>query len=323
MKKRVLITNNLPPAAFQKLSKKFQVTWNRKQLTEKQLTAKVKPYHALLTTLADPITHDVFNAGAHLRCVANFAVGVNNIDLEAAKEKGVWVTNTPDVLTEATADIAWALILACARRIPEGERMVRSGQFRGWHPLMLLGNDLTNKTLGLYGFGRIGKAVARRGRGWNMKVLYHQRRRESSRMEKRFNARYVPFNRILKDSDIISVNAPLTPETRHRFTLKEFKKMKSTAIFVNTARGPIHDERDLRQALQSKIITSAGLDVYEFEPRIDRRLLKLPNCVLLPHLGSGTVETRNRMALLAAENIERALNGHKPKTPVFNLRTKN
>jgi len=316
LKKTVLITNNLPAAAYQKLSRKFHVTWNQKQLTENQLASKAKNVHALLTTLADPVTRKVLSAAPRLQCVANYAVGYNNIDLQAAKEKGIWVTNTPNVLTEATADIAWALILACARRIPEGERLVRSGKFKGWHPLMLLGVDLTGKTLGLYGLGRIGQAVAMRGRGWGMKVLYHQRHRESRLVEKSLNAKFVPFEALLKKSDILSVNSPLTPETKGRFTLKEFKRMKPRSIFINTARGLIHDEKDLAEALKRGLIFSAGLDVYQFEPLVDPGLRRLNNCVLLPHLGSGTVETRNRMALLAAENIESVLLGRKPKTPV-------
>jgi glyoxylate reductase len=319
LKKRVLITNNLPIAAYQRLSKKFDVTWNKTQLTEKQLLAKVKPYHALLTTLADPVTAGVLNAASGLRCVANCAVGYNNIDLKKAKEKRIWVTNTPDVLTEATADIAWALLLSCARRIPEGEKMVRTGKFKGAHPLMLLGADLFGKTLGIYGFARIGKAVARRGRGWNMKVLYHQRRRESRQVEKAYNAKHVPFEELLKSSDFLSVNSPLTDETRHRFTRKEFYMMKKSAIFVNTGRGAIHREKDLIEALQKRRILSAGLDVYEFEPRIEKELLNLPNCTLLPHIGSATVETRDKMALLASTNIDLVLSGRRPKTPVFNL----
>ena len=319
MKKRVLITSEIPSAAFERLSKRFQVLWNKHQLTEAQLVGKVGPFHALLTSLADPITERVIRAAPHLQCVANYAVGFNNIDLTAAKDRRIWVTNTPEVLTDATADLAWALILSCARRVPEGERLVRAGQFKGIHALMLLGRELTGKTLGVYGFGRIGKAVARRGRGWDMKVLYHQRKREKPSVEKRYNARYVPFETLLKASDVLSVNAPLTPETRQRFTRREFRKMKKTAIFVNTGRGPIHREKDLAEALKKGWIFSAGLDVYEHEPKIDKGLLKLPNCTLLPHIGSANVETRDRMALLAAENIERALTGRKPKTPVFSL----
>ena len=319
MKKRVLITTEIPAAAFLKLSKRFQVTWNKHRLNETQLVQKVGPFHGLLTSLADPITEKVFQAAPQLECVANFAVGYNNIDLATAKKRGIWVTNTPDVLTEATADLTWALILSCARRVPEGERLVRSGKFKGVHALMLLGRELFGKTLGVYGFGRIGKAVAWRGRGWNMKVLYHQRKRESTSVEKRYNARYVPFETLVRSSDILSVNSPLTPETRHRFTRREFQQMKKTSLFVNTGRGPIHQEKDLAEALRKGWIFSAGLDVYEHEPKIDKGLLKLPNCTLLPHIGSANVETRDRMALLAAENIERVLTGQKPKTPVFTL----
>jgi len=251
-----------------------------------------------------------------LECVANYAVGYNNIDVKAAGEKGIWVTNTPEILTDATADIVWALILSCARRIPEGEKMVRSGKFKGWQALMLLGVNLMGKTLGIYGFGRIGKAVAWRGRGWNMKVLYHQRHRESPKIERRYNARYVSFERLLRDSDILSVNAPVTPETRDRFGLKEFQKMKRTGIFVNAARGSIHREKDLAMALREGLIFSAGLDVYEKEPKVDPTLIRLKNCTLLPHLGSGTIETRDKMALLAAQNIELVLEGQSPLTPV-------
>ncbi len=316
MKKRVFITNRLPIAAYQQLSKKFQVTWNKKQLSEAQLAVKIRPFHAILTTLADPITERVINAAPNLKCIANYAVGYNNIDLKAAQKRGIWVTNTPDVLTEATSDIVWALILACARRVPEGEKMVREGGFKGWDPLMLLGWELQGKTLGIYGFGRIGKAVARRGKGWNMPILYHQRHKESRNIEKRYNARFVSFETLLKQSDILSINAPLTPETRQRFTLKEFKRMKSKSIFINASRGPIHNEHDLATALQKGIIGTAGLDVYEFEPKINLKLLKLINCVLLPHLGSATVETRDAMARLTAENIEFVLFGRKPRTSI-------
>ncbi|HUO58104.1 MAG TPA: D-glycerate dehydrogenase [bacterium] len=316
MKKWVLITNDLPEAAFKTLSAKYHVTWNKKPLSEAQLVSRVKPYHALLSTLSDPISRKVLEAGINLRCVSNYAVGYNNIDLSAAQEHSIQVTNTPDVLTEATADIAWALILSCARRVPEGEKMVRAGRFKGWHPLLLLGQDLRGKTLGIYGFGRIGKAVARRGRGWNMKVLYHQRHRERPSEERAHRAQYVPFERLLRASDILSVNCPLTPETRHRFTSREFKKMKRTGIFINSARGPVHREADLARALSKKWIFSAGLDVYEHEPQIHPKLLRLKNAVLLPHLGSATVETRSQMAILAARNIDRVLSDKPPLTPV-------
>jgi len=317
VKKRVFISNLIPAAAYQKLSKRFQVTWNKHQLSEKQWHARIGPYHAVLTTLADPITAKVLNAAPHLKCVANFAVGFNNIDLVTAKANGICVTNTPDVLTEATADLAWALILSCARRLPEGEKFVRTTGFKGWGALFLLGQDMAEKTLGVYGLGRIGKAVAQRGKGWNMSILYHQRHRESLSVEKRYNAKYVSFETLLRQSDILSVNSPLTHETRHRFTSKEFKQMKPNAIFINASRGAIHCEADLVTALKNKTIASAGLDVYEFEPKINKGLLKLPNCTLLPHLGSATLETRTKMALLAAENIKLVLSGRRPKTSVF------
>jgi glyoxylate reductase len=316
VKKRVLITNRLPEIAYQKLSKRFEVTWNKKQLTEAQLIQKIKPFNAVLSNLADPFTHKVLKAAIHLECVSNFAVGYNNIDLKAAKDLGIWVTNTPDVLTEATADLAWTLILSAARRLPEGERLVRAQGLKGWKPFSLLGTDLAGKTLGIYGFGRIGKAVAYRGKGWNMPVLYHQRHRESASVERRYNAKYVPFEILLKRSDILSVNCPLTPETKGRFTSKEFKLMKHNSIFINTSRGLVHNEKDLAQALKTKTIANAGLDVYQFEPKVNPVLLKLDNCTLLPHVGSATVQTRNAMALLAVDNIERILSGRQPKTPV-------
>jgi glyoxylate reductase len=320
LKNRVLITNEMPKIAYLLLSRKYSVTWNKSQLTEKQIISKAKSFQAFLTTLADPITKKVFSAAPKLKVVANCAVGFNNIDLKAAEANGVWVTNTPDVLTEATADIVWALLLSCARRVPEGERMVRTGKFKGAHPLMLLGVDLFGKTLGIFGFGRIGKAVARRGRGWNIKILYHQRHREARSVERHYNAKYVNFETLLKSSDFLSVNSPLTSETKGCFTAKEFCKMKRTAVFINTGRGAIHREKDLAMALEKRWIFSAGLDVYEREPRIEKKLLKLKNCTLLPHIGSATVETRNAMARLAVENIDRVLSNKTPKTPVFLLK---
>jgi len=319
MAPRVLLTSPIPDAAVRLLSKKDKVDRVDHPLSEKTLAALIRPYDAILSTLADPITALVLKAAPRLRCVANYAVGFNNIDLKTAQASRIWVTNTPDVLTEATADLTWSLLLSCARRVPEGEALVRKGEFKGWHPRMLLGVDLLGKTLGIYGLGRIGKAVAQRGKGWGMKVLYHQRKRETSRVERELNARYVPFQELVRRSDILTLHTPLTPETRHRFGRREFKAMKPTAIFLNASRGPLHDERGLIEALEKGWIFSAGLDVYEFEPRIEKRLLRLPNCTLLPHLGSATIETRDRMAVLAAENILLALAGKRPQTPVFEL----
>jgi len=320
LRKAVLITNRIPDSAYRLLRQKFSVTWSKRQLTERELISRISPYHAILTTLADPITSKVLTAASNLECVANYAVGHNNIDLVTAKKKGVWVTNTPEVLTEATADIAWALILSCARRLPEGEKTIRTKAFKGWDPLFLRGLELNRKTLGIYGFGRIGQAVARRGKGWNMSILYHQRHRANPRIERSLDARFVPFESLLGRSDILSLHAPLTPETKHRFGRREFAKMRRNSIFINTARGGLHDERELVRALKRGPLFSAGLDVYEFEPKINPSLLSRPNCTLLPHLGSATVETRDRMARLAAENIKSVLLGRSPKTPVFKLK---
>jgi glyoxylate reductase len=236
--------------------------------------------------------------------------------LEAARAKGIVVTNTPGVLTESTADLAWALILSCARRIPEGDRLVRSRRFKGANLLMLRGLDLKDKTLGIYGCGRIGQAVARRGRGWDMNVLYHNRRPLRASLEKSLPATYVSFQRLLNKSDYLVVTAPLTDETRCRFSIKEFKRMRPTAVFINIGRGPIHRECDLAEALSRKYLFYAGLDVYEREPRIDPGLLKSDRVTLLPHIGSASIETRKTMALLAARNLDMVLKGKKPINPV-------
>lgn len=315
-KPNVLITIDMPRIAYDKLSGRFNVTWNKPQLDGEQLLKKVKRYDALLTTLGDQVTDAVMAAAPRLKIVSNMAVGFNNIDLVAARKRGIVVTNTPDVLTDATADLAWALLMASARRLPEGERLALSGKFHGVHSLMLLGVDLKGKTLGIYGCGRIGQAVARRSLGWDMKVIYHNRHTLPKKTEKALNARWVPFGKLLKDSDFLCVVAPLTPETRGRFTLREFKQMKLRSVFVNIGRGPIHNEKDLATALRKGWIGYAGLDVYEHEPKIERELLRSNKVTLLPHIGSATVETRDAMASLAADNILRVLSGRKPLTPV-------
>jgi len=314
--KKILITGDIPDDAYLLLKKKHHVVWNKASISHDQLLRAVKPCQGLLTLIGNRIDALVMEAAPRLQCIANYGVGYNNIDVVEAKKRGIVVTNTPDVLTDATADIAWALILACSRRIPEGEAMVRNKRFKDWHAKMLLGRDLRGKTLGIFGFGRIGQAIARRASGWEMPVLYHQRHPIASSLEKNLRARFVSFETLLKRSDILSVNAPLTPLTRHRFTRREFNRMKEGAIFINTARGLLHDEKDLAMALKSGRLFSAGLDVYENEPQVHPDLLKRPNSTLLPHLGSATRETRAKMALLAAQNLQEVLAGHKPLTPV-------
>jgi glyoxylate reductase len=256
---------------------------------------------ALLSMLSDPIDAAFLDACPALRIVANHAVGFDNIDLKAAASRGVMVTHTPYVLTRATAELTWALILACARRLPEGDRLTRSGGFRGWDPLLLLGQELGGKTLGILGAGRIGRTVARIGFGFGMRVRYATRA-----------TRPAAFGRFLAEADVVSVHVPLTPATRHLIARDALARMKPTAILVNTSRGPVVDEDALVEALRRHQIASAGLDVYEREPRLARGLSRLPNAVLLPHLGSATREARRAMALRAARNIIQGLTGQRP-----------
>jgi glyoxylate reductase len=313
---RVLITNDISPEGVDFLRKLYRVVWHHGPLTERELLSRVPTCEALLTTLSEPITARVLRAAPRLKIVANCAVGFNNVDLQTARDLGIAVTNTPDVLTESTADLAWALLLSCARRVPEGERLARSGRFRGANLLMLRGLDLRGKTLGIFGCGRIGQAVARRGKGWDMKVVYHNRKKLPPALENALNAKYVGFQRLLTASDFLVVTAPLNNQTKGRFALREFKRMKPTAVFINIGRGPIHHEKDLATALRKRIIFYAGLDVYEREPLIEPELLRSDRVTLLPHIGSASVETRKAMALLAARNIDLVLRGKRPASPV-------
>jgi glyoxylate reductase len=259
--------------------------------------ADVEGVDALLCLLTDRIDAALLERGDRLKAVANMAVGVDNIDLEAAARLGITVTNTPDVLTDATADLAFALMLAAARRLSWGDRLVRSGGFRGWEPLLGLGFEVTGRTLGIVGAGRIGRAVAERATGFRMDVLL---------CDLTFG---VPLDDLLERSDFVSLHCPLTPETRHLIAEAELRRMRPHAVLVNTARGPIVDERALVQALQEGWIGAAGLDVFEEEPRLAPGLVELPNVVLAPHIGSATFTTRGRMAEIAARNVVAVLRG--------------
>ncbi len=276
------------------------------------LVAGASGIFALLTERIDDAALDA--AGPQLRVVANMAVGYDNVDVAACTARGVQVTNTPDVLTDATADLTWALLLAAARRIGEGERMVRRGDWSGWRPGELLGFGVAGKTLGIYGMGKIGAAVARRARGFDMTVLYHNRSASPAAAE--LGATLVPLEELLERADIVVLNAPSTPETRHVIDAAALARMKPTAVLVNTARGPLVEEAALVEALRSGRIAAAGLDVYEFEPRLVDGLLELDNVVLLPHLGSATIEARGAMVQLAADNVIDVLSGRGPRTPV-------
>jgi glyoxylate reductase len=270
---------------------------------------------ALLSLLTDKVDGPVMDAAPRLQVIANLAVGFDNIDVSAATERGIVVSNTPDVLTEATADLAWALLLAAARRVAEGDRLVRAGQWQGWSPTQLIGPSVQGKTLGVFGMGKIGTAVARRARGFDMRVIYHNRRpNEGGSIET--NATFVTFDALLDQSDFLSINAPLNDESRHAIGADELARMRSTAVLVNTARGPLVDEAALVDALRAGTIAAAGLDVFEHEPAVHAGLADLGNVVLLPHLGSATAEARAAMVTLCCENIVAVLAGARPPTPL-------
>ncbi|MDR3634536.1 MAG: D-glycerate dehydrogenase [Isosphaeraceae bacterium] len=279
-------------------------------LSTDELRAKVAGCTGVLCLLTDRIDAAVLDAAKGCRIFANMAVGYNNVDVAAATERGIMVTNTPGVLTEATADLTWTLILGIARRVVEGDHEMRTGRFPGWGPLYLLGGDVTGRTLGLVGPGRIATAVAERARGFRMAVLYAGRR-PSPEIDA-LGGRMVPLDELLATSDFVSLHTPLTPETRHLIDARALSRMKPTAYLVNTARGPVVDEAALVDALRSGRIAGAGLDVYEDEPKMAPGLADCPNTLLLPHLGSATFATRAAMARIAAENLCVALRGDRP-----------
>ena len=275
-------------------------------LTKAEIIEAAQGAQGLISMLHDPIDVELLDALPKLKVIANVAVGYNNIDVHACAERNITVCNTPGVLTNATADIAWTLILACTRRVREGERMVRTGQFDGWGPNMLLGPSLQGKTLGIYGMGRIGEAVARRAIAFGMEVIYHNRR--AAQVD--FSAQLVSKEDLLKRSDILSLHAPLTPQTQGAFGDSELEQMKPSAVLINTARGPIVDEAALVQALNAGTIWGAGLDVYELEPVVHVGLIDRDDVVLLPHLGSATTECRQQMAHMALGDAFAVLSGH-------------
>ncbi|BAS26935.1 2-hydroxyacid dehydrogenase [Limnochorda pilosa] len=319
---RVFITQRIYPEGVRILEQAgipHQMRPDENPLPTADLIEQARGVEALITLVTDRIAEDVFQALPELRIVANVAVGYDNIDLSAATRHGVVVTNTPDVLTEATADMAFALMLAAARRIPEADRFVREGRWHGWTLMQeQMGVDLYGRTLGIFGMGRIGAAMARRAHhGFGMRILYTNRSAAPAGLEQELQAERVPFERLLSESDFVSIHAPATPETRHVFTADAFRRMKPTAILVNTARGPLVDEAALVNALRSGEIAGAGLDVFEEEPQVHPGLLELTERVALaPHLGSATLETRTRMCVMAAENVREFLQGRRPANAV-------
>lgn len=278
-------------------------------LDEEALIAAAREADALITMPSDPVTARVLTSCPKLRIVAQHAVGYENIDLEAARQRGIVVTHTPDVLTHATADFTFALLLALVRRVCEADRYVREGNFKRWETKLFLGFDLRNKVIGIVGLGRIGSAVARRALGFGMRVVYYNRRPANPTVERQSGARYVPLDELLRISDVISIHCPLNKESYHLFDHAAFAKMKPTAVLVNTARGAIVDEEALVAALEQGRIAGAALDVFEHEPRVHPALLQSNRVVLAPHLGSATVEARTAMARACAEAVLAALNG--------------
>lgn len=314
MAPRVLIARRLPAAAINLLAgaTTLDVHAGEVPLTKSELMARLADKQALICQLTQLVDAEVLAAGPELRGVATVAVGYDNIDVAEATRRRIAVTNTPGVLDESVADFTWALLLAAARRVVEGDALVRSGAWRGWDLHLMLGTDVHGKTLGLYGLGRIGRAVAARARGFALRMLYFARHRAPAEVERELAAQWVEREILLRESDFLSLHVPLTPETYHAIGPRELALMKPTAILVNAARGPVVDEAALAEALETRRIAAAALDVFEEEPRIHPRLLTLKNVVLAPHLASASVETRTRMAVMAVENVLAVLAGGRP-----------
>ena len=315
MKPIVFITQRLPDQAVAGLQEQYEVRmWPEEDTPapREKLLEEAKEAHALWTMLSDQVDSEVFESAPNLKIVSNLAVGYNNIDLEAARKHGVTITNTPDVLTESTADLTFALLLATARRIIEAEKTVRSGEWKSWTPMGMTGQNVGGATLGIIGMGRIGEAVAQRAKGFGMDILYHNRTRRSLE-----DVRYAEFEELLKVSDYVVIMTPLTPETKGMIGADELALMKETACLINVARGGIVDEMALYEALKEKKIWGAGLDVFEQEPvPIDHPLLTLSNVTVLPHIGSATIQTRLEMMALNAEAIQACFENRSVKNRV-------
>ena len=315
-KPTVYITRNLPEKGEHLLKQAgydVQVNQHPRALKPEELAKAASDCDAMICLLSDKITKELMDAAPRCRMYANYAVGYDNMDVAAATAKDVRLSNTPDVLSIATAEMAWSLIFAAARRLGEGERMMRNGDFHGWEPLMLVGSEITGKTLGIIGAGRIGTAMGRMAQGFAMRILYTKNSGTNGELDA-IGGRRVDLDELLRESDIVSIHAPLTASTRHMIGAAQFPLMKPTAILVNTGRGPVIDEAALAIALAEKTIAAAGLDVYEREPAVESGLLKLDNVILAPHLGSATIEARTQMAELAARNVIDFLSGKTPRT---------
>lgn len=318
---RVLMTQLVPEPAIERLRTAIGAEgtldinpdadriWTKQELIER---LRGGDYNALYCMLTNPVDAEVLDAAPRLKIVANMAVGYNNIQVEDATSRGVAISNTPGVLTDTTADFAWTLLMAAARRVVEGDRFLRAGKFHGWGPLMMVGQDVHGKTLGIVGFGRIGRAVAKRATGFDMKVLYFDRTPADTATEKALNARSMELDELLREADYVSLHTDYNPETHHLIGKPQLESMKKTAYLINTARGPIVDEAALADALKNGTIAGAALDVFEREPEVLPALMQQENAVLVPHIASASLDTRTAMALMAADNIVAALRGDTP-----------
>ena len=316
MKPIVTVTNIFPQVALDKLSSECDLKINRTSLTKEELKQKVSGSDAVISYLTDRIDQDIIDRGTKLKIIANYGAGFNNIDVTYASERGIWVTNTPNVLHETTADLTWAMILGTARQIVSADRYTREGKFQGWGAKLFLGGDVHEKTLGIIGLGEIGRSVARRAIGFNMRTLYHQRNRLPKEEEKKLNVEYSTFEKILRESDFLTLHVPLTEETEYMIGNDEIALMKKTAYLIHTARGKVIDDYALVAALREGRLAGAALDVYEDEPELTEGMRELDNLMILPHIGSASFETRDKMALLVADNILDALEGKTPRSLV-------
>jgi glyoxylate reductase len=314
-KKKILVTGRLPDEVMERLAAVCDMEANREDrpMERQQVLDKITDKDGLLSVITDRVDAELMDRAPNLKIISNLAVGTNNIDVAAATARGIAVTNTPGVTTEPTADLTLGLILAVARRIVEEDRLTREGKFQFWAPMLFLGRSVARKTLGIVGFGAIGQAVAKRARGFDMRVLYHQRRQLDPAKEREMGIEYADFGRLLRESDFVSLHVPLTDKTHYLIGMPQLKQMKPTAFLINASRGPVVNEKELVEALRMRVIAGAGLDVYENEPALTPGLTELPNVVLTPHVGSGTIEDRTLMARMASENLLAGLKGELPR----------
>ena len=315
---KVFITRKIPQDGIDILKKEkleIEIFPYDRPPTKEEIIRGVKDANALISLLTDKIDREVIDSAPELKVIGNYAVGYNNIDVEYAKKKGIVVVNTPGVLTDATADLTFALLLSAARRVVEGDKFMREGKFKGWAPMLLLGKDIWGATIGIIGAGRIGQAVAQRAKGFHMKILYYSRRRKID-FERETGAKFVSLEKLLKEADFVTIHTPLTKETYHLLGEREFKMMKEGAILINTSRGEVVDENAMLKALKSGKLFAAGLDVFHGEPHVNPELFELTNVVLTPHIGSATERTRRKMAMMVCSDVLRVLCGEEPENRV-------